>query len=124
MYVVNVIKSSFVRFMDFTGRAPRIEYWIWMFFVVVATYGIDGINQMLANSLAWGLLVVAFTVLPSVAIGVRRLHDFNASGWWILFWLIPVVGLISLIVIGCRKGNAGDNSFGPAPYDEQDRSRV
>lgn len=40
--------------MDFTGQAPRIEYWIWVFFVDVATYGIGGINEMLSNSLGWG----------------------------------------------------------------------
>jgi uncharacterized membrane protein YhaH (DUF805 family) len=121
MYVVAVIKSGFVRFMDFTGRTPRIEYWIWMFFVVVATYGLEGINQMLANSLAWGFLVVVFTILPSMAMGVRRLHDYNASGWWILIWFIPIVGFISMIAIGCRKGDDGSNQFGPDPYDGQSR---
>jgi uncharacterized membrane protein YhaH (DUF805 family) len=121
MYVVEVIKSGFVRFMDFTGWSPRIEYWIWMFFVVVATYGLGGINEMLSNSLAWGFLVVVFTILPSVAMGIRRLHDFNASGWWILTWLIPFFGFISMIAMGCRKGNAGDNEFGPDPYGGQSR---
>jgi uncharacterized membrane protein YhaH (DUF805 family) len=53
--------------------------------------------------------------------GIRRLHDFNASGWWILTWLIPFFGFISMIAMGCRKGNAGDNEFGPDPYGGQSR---
>lgn len=119
MYVLQVIKSGFVRFMDFTGRTPRIEYWIWVFFVCIATYGLGGINEMLANSLAWGFLVVVFTILPSMAMGARRLHDFNASGWWVLLWFIPIVGFVSMIVIGVRKGDAADNQYGPAPYGSQ-----
>lgn len=87
-----------------------------MFFVCIATYGLGGINEMLANSLAWGFLVVVFTILPSMAMGARRLHDFNASGWWVLLWFIPIVGFVSMIVIGVRKGDAADNQYGPAPY--------
>jgi uncharacterized membrane protein YhaH (DUF805 family) len=63
-----------------------------------------------------GFLVVVFTILPSVAIGIRRLHDLNASGWWILTWDIPFFGFISMIVIGYQKSDIGNNEFGPDPY--------
>jgi uncharacterized membrane protein YhaH (DUF805 family) len=58
-------------------------------------------------------LVVVFTILHS---GIRRLHDLNASGWWILTWDIPFFGFISMIVIACRKSDIGNNKFGPDPY--------
>ena len=53
--------------------------------------------------------------LPSLAVAVRRLHDTNRSGWWILLGLVPLVGFIVLIVFYAQAGNVGTNKYGPDP---------
>ena len=60
---------------------------------------------------------VIVTFIPSLAVGVRRLHDINRTGWWLLLWLVPVsvVGGIVLVVWACRRGDAGPNKYGPDP---------
>jgi len=55
------------------------------------------------------------TFLPSLAVGIRRLHDRDQTGWWILLGLIPVIGWIILIVWFCMRGTVGPNRFGPDP---------
>ena len=57
------------------------------------------------------------TLLPSLAVGARRLHDTNRSGWWQLLWLIPVIGWIVMIVFLVQEGEAGDNRFGNVPLN-------
>ncbi len=59
----------------------------------------------------WGLA----TFLPSLAMGVRRLHDTDRSGWWWLLSFIPLIGIIVLIVFWCSEGTRGPNRFGPDP---------
>ena len=54
-------------------------------------------------------------LIPSIAVGVRRLHDTNRSGWWILIGLVPCVGFIILIVFYAMEGVRGDNQYGPDP---------
>jgi uncharacterized membrane protein YhaH (DUF805 family) len=59
----------------------------------------------------WGLV----TLLPSLAMGVRRLHDTDRSGWWWLLSFIPLIGIIVLIVFWCSEGTRGPNRFGLDP---------
>ncbi len=61
-----------------------------------------------------GLYALA-VIIPSLAVGVRRLHDTNRSGWWLLIGLIPCIGFIVLIVFLVQDGQAGDNQYGPNP---------
>ena len=53
--------------------------------------------------------------LPLVASGVRRLHDVDRTSWWVLLWLVPIVGWIILIIWACQRGAAGSNRFGADP---------
>jgi uncharacterized membrane protein YhaH (DUF805 family) len=98
------------------GRRDR-NFWYWILFTVlvdIVTSIIDvGIlsSDVMPLSSIWGLV----TFLPSLAMGVRRLHDTDRSGWWWLLVLIPVIGLIVLIVFWCFEGTRGPNRFGPDP---------
>ena len=60
-------------------------------------------------------IVNAALICPSLAVSVRRLHDTNKKGWWLLMYLIPFIGAIWLIVLFCFKGMEGENRFGPDP---------
>ena len=113
------ISSGFRNYVGFSGRASRSEFWYWMLFTVLVSIamtmidlGILGISSNVNPfSSIWSL--IAF--LPSLAIGVRRLHDTDRNGWWWLIAFIPLIGIIVLIVFWCSEGTRGPNRFGPDP---------
>lgn len=92
------ISTCFKKYATFDGRATRSEYW-WFFlftFLVSAATGI--VSEMLS-----GLFTLA-VLLPSLAVGVRRLHDIDKSGWFLLVWFIPIIGWIVMIVWAVQEG--------------------
>jgi uncharacterized membrane protein YhaH (DUF805 family) len=104
-YFVKVLKN----YVNFNGRARRSEYW---YFTLVSI--IISIILMFADSAigsAEGILGLIFsfgTIIPSIAVGVRRMHDLGKSGWYIL---IPIYNLI----LACTNGQEGTNEYGPDP---------
>ena len=106
-----------LKYATFSGRARRKEYWLFVLFVVVVSLVANGIDMLLGFAelgpvyFIWGLV----TLLPSLAVGARRLHDTGRSGWWLLLSLVPVLGWIVLIVFFCIRGESGPNRFGPDP---------
>lgn len=102
------IKTCFSKYADFKGRASRPEFWWFALFMFLASAGLSLINQHLQQLFSLAVL------LPSLAVGARRLHDTNRSGWLQLVWLIPVIGWIVLIYLLAQEGKE-PNSYGPAP---------
>ncbi|QUJ68651.1 DUF805 domain-containing protein [Photobacterium sp. GJ3] len=102
------------KFADFSGRSRRRELWMFnltafILNVVLIVFGyIVGVNDLFM------LLHSLFLFVPSLAVAVRRLHDTNRSGWWLLVTLIPVVGLVLLYFL-VIDGDAGDNQYGSNP---------
>jgi uncharacterized membrane protein YhaH (DUF805 family) len=110
--------QSLKKYAVFSGRAQRKEYWMFALvsFVIIAVLSVTeimlGIPPILSNIFVFAVL------LPSVALGVRRLHDTGDSGWWML---IPLVSL----VLAFRDGQRGENRFGPDPKaEERDHARA
>jgi uncharacterized membrane protein YhaH (DUF805 family) len=103
-------------YATFSGRARRREYWMFVLvniIVAVALSLIDGVlfdGAMLLSGLYWLAILV-----PSLAVGVRRLHDTGRSGWWLLISLVPVVGGLVLFVFTVLDGDPGPNAYGPSP---------
>lgn len=114
MGFMEAVKSFFSRYVDFQGRSSRSEYW-WplLFMIIVYVVGV-----LLAAAVPiLGILVLIFylaIIIPSIAVSIRRLHDLDKSGWWILLSLVPIVSLL-LLYWFCLKGTEGDNQFGPDP---------
>ena len=102
----------FERYAVFEGRAGRAEYW-WFF---LANFLIGLVIQVLAGvSDALVILSLIYSLallIPGLAVAVRRLHDTNKSGWWILIALVPLVGIIVLIVFLATDGDPGANQYG------------
>jgi uncharacterized membrane protein YhaH (DUF805 family) len=117
MNFVQAIGSGFANYVKFSGRATRSEYWLWVLFTVIGGVGtgiLDWAWFDLNGSVASPLNDVfnLVTILPSIAIGVRRLHDIDRTGWWLLVGL-TIIGVFVLIYWACVKGTAGPNRFGP-----------
>ena len=106
MSFVESIRTCFSKYADFSGRAGRPEFWWFVLFTIVAGMAFS-IGGNLADSL-WTLV----TLVPSIAVGARRLHDTHRSGWWQLLGLIPVVGWIVLIVFLAQPTKAGVPKLG------------
>jgi uncharacterized membrane protein YhaH (DUF805 family) len=111
------------KYAVFSGRARRREYWIFLAVNVMITIMLIMIDAAVGTfdaEIGVGLLsgVYTFAVLiPSLAVGARRLHDTDRTGWWLLISFIPVVGPIVLLVFLVLRGQIGPNRFGPNPRD-------
>jgi len=105
----------------FNGRARRREYWFFVLFNVVISIVLsilDGITGTLSEEHGLGLLSGLYmlaVLLPSLAVGVRRLHDIGRSGWLLLIGIVPIVGTIALLILACLDSQPGDNEYGPNP---------
>ncbi|HEV7802196.1 MAG TPA: DUF805 domain-containing protein [Burkholderiales bacterium] len=102
------------RYAEFSGRASRTEFWMFTLvnFIVVV------VLSLLDSFIGFGLLGMIYglgVLIPSLAVSVRRLHDTNRSGWWLLIGLIPVIGFIVLLVFMVQDSDAGDNQYGSNP---------
>ncbi len=104
----------FSRYAMFNGRAGRAEYWLFVLVNAVVQIFLFALAQASAIFL---ILYFAFAVailIPSLALGIRRLHDTGRSGWWLFISLVPCVGVIVLIVFLATQGPASPNQYGPA----------
>ena len=115
MEMINIWKTVVLqRYAKFDGRAGRAEFW-W--------FALANFIIMIALSILIGILSIFWIVyigyaiaviIPSVAVAIRRLHDTNKSGWFLLIGLIPLVGFIILIVFYAMEGTNGPNDHGAA----------
>ena len=108
MNIIEATKLFFTRYVDFNGRSRRSEYW-WAYLAVVI---ISAVLTAVLGELAY--IWTLATLIPNIAITVRRLHDIGKSGWWYLICLIPLVGAIILLVFMCLDSTE-DNQWGPNP---------
>nr|WP_314748502.1 DUF805 domain-containing protein [uncultured Campylobacter sp.] len=113
------IKSCLSGYVKFDGRAPRSEYWwflVFIFLVDVVAACIDlSASTIYEKSELVSTLAGLALLLPNLAVCVRRLHDLNKSGWWVLLFFIPIIGHIVLIVWFATRGTVGANNFGEDP---------
>ncbi|MYZ40788.1 MULTISPECIES: DUF805 domain-containing protein [unclassified Streptomyces] len=102
-------------YAGFSGRARRTEFWMFVLFNILAEIVVAIIDSVIGlNSILIGLYVLA-VLIPGIAVSVRRLHDTDKSGWFLLFGFIPLVGGIILIVFCATAGTAGPNKYGYDP---------
>ncbi|MEV0399682.1 DUF805 domain-containing protein [Actinoallomurus sp. NPDC050550] len=102
-------------YAGFVGRARRTEYWMFVLFNVIITVVLDLIGMAVKLVSILGFVYGLAVLIPSIAVGVRRLHDTGRSGWWLLIGIIPIIGTIILIVFMATPGDRGDNTYGPDP---------
>ena len=115
------------QYADFSGRARRKEYWMFVLFnfifLIVAAIldNILGLTFKIAGqSVGYGWLYLAYCLailIPGLAVAVRRLHDRGKSGWYYFIAFIPLIGFIILLVWFCLESQAGENKWGPNPKE-------
>lgn len=103
------IKTCLNKYATFDGRAGRAEFWWFVLFNVLVSIAASIVWHRLGN--VAGLVLL----LPSLAVGARRLHDIGKSGWFQLLWLVPIIGLIILVYWAVQKGDPNSNEYGPPP---------
>ena len=108
------VQSVLTKYVEFSGRARRSEYWWFTLFSVAVSIVFSIIDAAIGSSIL-GLLVSLALLLPSIAVTVRRLHDTGRSGWWIWLALIPLIGAIVVIVFLCQDSEPGQNKYGVSP---------
>jgi uncharacterized membrane protein YhaH (DUF805 family) len=111
------IQSGFRNYVTFSGRAARSEYWYWVLFGILATIIaaiLDAAFFPYSEPSPFGAVTAVILFLPGLAMAVRRLHDIDRTGWWLLIALTGI-GAILLIVWACMRGSAGPNRFGTSP---------
>lgn len=109
-YYVAVLKN----YVGFSGRARRAEYWQFTLFNIIALIAAFVIDLAIHSPILYALYALA-VLLPSLAVAVRRLHDTDRSGWWLLIGVIPLIGGIVLLVFMCLEGTQGSNKHGANP---------
>ena len=126
MNMQTAIRTVFGKYVTFSGRAVRSEFWYWILFVVLVSIGLSIIDGAIIAPMTGHeafaqeagqplqLLFNLATLLPTLAVTVRRLHDTDRSGWWILLGLIPIIGNLILLWWYIQRGTEGDNEYGPA----------
>ena len=99
----------------FTGRARRTEYWMFVLFNILFAALASVLDWILGSwNMVSGLYGLAM-LIPSIAVAVRRLHDINKTGFFLLIGLIPVIGFIWLLILFLKEGDMGDNQYGTDP---------
>jgi uncharacterized membrane protein YhaH (DUF805 family) len=98
-------------YAQISGRASRSEYWWFVLFTVIAGAAAGVLDVLFPGDLLQTLFGIA-TLIPSFALGIRRMHDIGKSGWWLLIGVIPIIGWIVLIVWLATKSDAGSNQWG------------
>ena len=121
--MIDYYKSVLKNYANFDGRARRSEYWYYTLMNVIIVIALEillGVGAMASSVLAIivGLLLIVYaigTLVPSISVMVRRLHDIGKSGWWYFIALIPLAGPIWLIVLLATDSQEGTNEYGVNP---------
>lgn len=124
--------KAYTRYAQFEGRSDRKEFWYYVLFYLIAgavlsvldslffghTTTVTGEDFYMQSRMSFQPLSAIFglvSLIPSISVSVRRLHDTGKSGWLYLLWLVPIIGWILLLIWYCEKGDANANAHGEPP---------
>ena len=115
---LKAIKLGFANYFNFSGRSSRSEYWFFFLFFIIVSFVLI-YAPILFKSPELGEVTVMiyfifriFIFIPALSLTVRRLHDIDNRGWWVLIYFIPILGWLALLIMFTREGNAKENRFG------------
>jgi uncharacterized membrane protein YhaH (DUF805 family) len=112
---LNWYLKALKQYAVFSGRARRKEYWLFFLFNIIIDLVLGVIERSAGGPGVLGGIYSLVVLIPSIAVSVRRLHDTDRSGWWLLIGLIPLIGTIVLLVFMVQDSQPGENQYGPNP---------
>lgn len=121
-WYLKVVKENYA---NFSGRARRKEYWMFMLFNLIVCLTLFFLMALFEGSIFAYIFLFIYCIyvlaliVPSMALIARRMHDTNRSGWAYFMNFIPVVGPFIVLHYVCTEGTSGDNRYGPDPKAEQ-----
>ncbi len=108
MQFINIFVEALKKFGDFNTRSNRAEFWTFFFMCVIISFILGMVSHTVSSVFSLVILV------PSLAVGARRLHDIGKSGWTQL-WILTIVGIIYLIILWAQEGESAKNKWGQVP---------
>lgn len=109
-YFVDYLKNNYA---NFDGRVSRRQYWMFTLYSMLISIAFNIVIAIIPFLAIISLLYAFALIVPSIGLGIRRLHDLNLSGWFFLIAFIPLLGGLALLFLFCMPGDAEDNKFGP-----------
>jgi uncharacterized membrane protein YhaH (DUF805 family) len=106
------VRSGFDHYTDFDGRASRPAFWWWVLFGVLVAIAANILDAIIGTVILSAIVGLGL-LLPNISVSIRRLHDTDRTGWWILIAFIPIIGLIVLLVFYLQDSDPGENNYGP-----------
>lgn len=110
-YFVEYLKNNYAKF---DGRVTRRQYWMFTLYSMLVSIAMNIVIAILPFLAIVSLLYAIALIVPSIGLGIRRLHDLNLSGWFFLIAFVPVLGGLALLFLFCMPGDAEENKFGSA----------
>ncbi len=114
MDFMTAVKFCFSNYFTIQGRAQRSQYWWYALFTFIIAIIASVIDAALGVPIFYLIFVLA-TLAPSICVAIRRMHDKDKSGWWLLIGLVPIIGALYLLYLFVTRGTEGENRFGPDP---------
>ena len=112
-WYLKVVRDNY---FNFDGRAHRKEFWMFALVHIIISIGLGILEEVIGLFAILYLLYAVAVILPTLGVSVRRLHDIDKSGWWILMGFIPVLGFFVLLYFYVKEGTKGSNKFGDDPH--------
>ena len=113
MSFTEAVRDGFNKYVTFTGRSSRPAFWWWYVFTLIAAVVAVILDLILGTWILYAIVGLAI-FLPNLAVTVRRFHDAGHSGWWVLTFILPIVGFIVWLVFGVTASKP-PNEWGPGP---------
>jgi uncharacterized membrane protein YhaH (DUF805 family) len=114
MDFMTAVKYNLNNYFTIEGRAQRSQYW-WFALFALILYVVAMVLDSAVGFPIFYMITALALLAPSICVGIRRLHDKDKSGWWLLIGFIPIVGGLYLLYLFVTRGTEGDNRFGPDP---------
>ena len=117
MNFLDSIQICYKKIFNYKGRASKSEYWWFQLYFILISVLIFSLKDQTFSQVLFGLWI--FNHLPLLAVGIRRFHDMNKSGWMVLWSLVPFIGGFIILIMLLGDGTKGKNKFGPKPKNKR-----
>jgi uncharacterized membrane protein YhaH (DUF805 family) len=114
MDFMTAVKTCISKYTTIEGRASRSEYWWFYLFNIILLIVASVLDAMIGLPL-FALVVTLGLIAPGICVSIRRMHDKNKSGWWLLISFVPLIGFLIILFLFVTRGTEGENDFGPNP---------